>query len=276
MDKVYAYAMRVLKATGVVVLILLLLAAVAAGLIAALGLPWLDRVLAAEVRDEFALPAGSRVVIQRGSLSQTLRGFVPRFAVDSATASLDGLEVEDLHFEAEDIKFDLSQLASTQQAELEDAQRGEISFKVSARALLEFWRPEIEAAGLSKPSIEIDAQGVKVSAVADLLFTEVRLAAKGEFEVDGSRRIRFRAREFEVGDAILKLGKFKTAFSKLTPIVELDRFKLEIRVDELSTSNGYLSVRGNSLPAGETSNGRADGQPEAETPGVDESGADQV
>jgi hypothetical protein len=248
--KVYAYAMRALKVVGGILLALVILAAVAAALGAGIGLPWLDRILAKEVRDEFALPEGSRVVIQRGSLQQTLAGFVPGFSVDSAAASLDGLKVEDLHFEGEEIQFDFSKLRATRKVKLERAARGEISFKVSDDALLDFWRTEIEDAGLKDPSIEIDAKGVKVSAVVDLKLAQVKLAAKGVFEVDGSRRIRFRAREFEAGGFNFNLGPFKVALSKLTPIVKLNQFKMEIRVDELSTSDGYLTVRGNGVPAG--------------------------
>jgi hypothetical protein len=258
--------MRAMKVIGVILLVLVILAVVAAGLFAGLGLPWLDRVLAAEVRDEFDLPEGSRVVIKRGSLAQTFDGYVPQFTVDAEKASLDGLQVEDMHFEGEAIKFDLSKLASERTAQLEHAQRGEISFKVSDDALADYWRPEIEEAGLSNPTIEIDAQGAKVSAVVDLKLAEVRLAAKGVFEVDGSRKVRFRVREFEAGGMNFNLGAFKTSLSKLTPILELDQFKMEIRVDELSTSDGYLTVRGNSIPAGEAGAG-------AETP-PDDAAAD--
>lgn len=241
--------MRGTQTCAVLLGILVLLGLVIYTGVAQLALPALDLALKREVREEFALPPDSKVTIQRGSTIQTFRGYVPAFSVEAQSASLDGLEVAVLRFDAQEIQFDLSPLLAEGDVQLEQAKRGELSFKVSEQALLDYWAPELEEKGLEKPSIELDSEGAKVSGVADLKLAKARIGAKGVFEVDGTRKVKFRAREFEIGGLNFGAGSFKAALSELTPIVELDQFAMEIRVDELRTTDGWLHVSAHSLAA---------------------------
>jgi len=221
---------------------LFVIAAIAGGALYFYVLPRLDNLLADAVRREYILPPSATVVITRGSLLDTLEGEVARFYVDAEEAKLDGLLVKDLRFLAEGIRFDLPRTLISGQAELLNVSHGQLSLSVSEEALEERWSEELASKGLSKVDVELSNEGVGVSAVVDLKLTEVRVGAKGYFEVDGTDRIRFHATDLELAGTSIGIAELKAAFSTLTPVISLGRFKMHVVVDELFTSAGHLFI----------------------------------
>ena len=228
--------------SGIVLLLVL-----AAGALYFFGLARLDTMLADAVRREYMLPPSSEVVITRGSLLDTLDGEVKRFSVISAEAKLDGLVVEELEFLAEGIRFDLPRTFITGQAELREVANGKLKFRVSEQALEERWQEELASKGLSAVQVQLKADGVSVSAQIDLKLTKVRIGAKGNFEVDGTDKIKLIVDEVELGGASFGIGSFKAAFSELTPLIDLGQFKMSIAVDALKPRDGFLIVQAHSI-----------------------------
>lgn len=239
--------MGCLNRVGGCVFGILLLVAAAAVALYIFGLSRLDGLLADAVRREFMLPPSSEVIITRGTLLDTLQGSVKRFAVDSKEAKINGLKVEDLEFLAEGIRFDLPRTFLTSQAVLTEVANGQLKMKVSEQALKERWAGELESKGLSNVQVQLKPDGVAVSAVIDLKLAKVRVGAKGALVVDGTDRVMLKVNALELGGANLGIAQLKTAFSQLTPVIDLGVFKMSVAVDQLKLYNGYLRIEAHSI-----------------------------
>jgi hypothetical protein len=214
-------------------------------------LPRLDEELADALRREFMLPPSSTVTITRGTLLDTLEGEVQSCYIDSSEAKIAGLLVEEVRFVAEGVRFDLPRTLVSGQAELTAVTRGELTFRVSARAIEERWAGELRRMGLTDVQVMLVEDQVRISALADLMVAKVRVGATGRLTVDGTERIRFEATELELGEATIGVERFKAMFSALTPVIDLGSFKLAIVIDEVHMRDDYLHVAARSLSLGE-------------------------
>jgi hypothetical protein len=187
------------------------------------------------------------VIIERGSLMDTLEGQVHRFHVTSAEAKVEGVAVEDLDFEAKGIRFDLAQLLLTSKAELKDVDYGELKVKVSEEALKQRWAAELAKRGLTKVDIKLDNDRVKLSGVAGLgILGDTRVSATGELIAEGSERVKFKTTELDLGKFNLEVKQLGLIFDSLTPVLDLGQFKVAVLIDQLHTSKGYLIIQARS------------------------------
>jgi hypothetical protein len=170
---------------------------------------------------------------------------VQRFYVESDEAKISDLVVEDLEFLAEGIRFDLLRTFLSGRAELSEVTHGQLSLKVSEQALEDRWGGEL-GRSLSKVEVDLSDKGVAVSGVMDLMLTEMRVGARGEFIVDGTDRVRFKVNELELGGASIGVEQLKAVFTALTPVIDLGQFKLQVVLDEAYTSAGYLFIEARS------------------------------
>jgi hypothetical protein len=228
------------------ILTLVVLAALLAAAAWYFLLPQLDVKLADAVRREFMLPPSSTVIIERGSLADTLEGQLRRFHVSSPEAKIADTPVEDLEFEAKGIRFDLAQTFATGKADLQDVDYGEMTVKVSQSAIQQRWAGELEKRGVRKPEVELDNDKVKLSGLVDLKLAKLRVAATGRLIADGTERIKFEATELDMGGANVEIKQLRSAITSLTPVIDVGQFKLSILVDEVKTEDGYLFIRARS------------------------------
>lgn len=216
-------------------------------------MPQLDSKLEQAVRREFALDESAGVRIQRGSLSQTLRGYLPHFTVTSANAIIDELPVEDLEFAASGIDFNMRGIMRGDKAELSDLDSAQLSIKVSEVHLQKRLRPLIEEEGLLDPVLTIEADGVKLSAKKkNKLLGKLKLSAKGVFIADGTDSVRFELRDLEVGQLNVGISSLGLKFAEALPVLDMGGFAGNIMVDEVHTTPGYLHVTAHT---GSTSSG---------------------
>ncbi|MCB1220987.1 MAG: LmeA family phospholipid-binding protein [Planctomycetales bacterium] len=235
------------------VLVLVVLALLALAALNWLLLPKVDEELADSVRREFLLPPSSTVVIGRGSLLDTLEGQVDSFYVDSAEAKLDGMLVEDLRFKGRGIRFDLPQVLLSGNAGLSEVQSGELELKVSEDALKQRWGGELEKKGMRDVEIALEDGSVTINGIFDMAFAEVRIGANGRIVADGSTRLKLEVDELQLGGAEIGVKELKAAFSTLTPVVDLDQFRVAIEVDKLEMHDGYVFVQARSRALDEVS-----------------------
>jgi hypothetical protein len=228
------------------VLVLVVLAVLGLGAVNYMLLPKLDEELGDAVRREFLLPPSSTVRIGRGSLLDTLEGQVDSFYVSSPEAKLDGMLVEDLEFRASGISFDPVQLLLSGNAGLKDVKSGELELKISEQALIERWGGELLSRGLRDARITLADGQVAIEGIFNMAFAEVRVGATGRIVADGSSRLRLEVDELQLGGAEIGVTELKAAFSALTPVVNLEQFRVAIEVDELDMQGGYLLVRARS------------------------------
>ena len=228
------------------VLVLVVIALVAVLALNYYLMPQVDEELADSVRREFMLPPSSTVLITRGSLLDTIEGQVDSFYVDSSEAKLDGMIVEDLQFRASGISFDITQVLLSGNAGLKEVRSGELELKVSEDALVDRWGRELEKRGMRDVSIELTDGQVRIDAIFDMAFAEMRIGALGRIVADGSTRLRLQVDELQLGGTEVGVKELKAAFSALTPVVDLDQFRVAIEVDKLEMHDGYLHVQARS------------------------------
>jgi hypothetical protein len=223
------------------IMAVLLLAAI--GLLAAwlFLLPNLDRTLEDSIRRQFLLAPSSAVVVNRGSLLDTLEGEVDGVEVESNEAKLDGLVVSDFRLKAEYIRINLLRTLLTQKAEFTEFDRGEIRFSVTEQALLDRWSADLRRKGFSNIELELD-ETVRIAADFDLRIAKIGAVVTGWIESDEDGRIRFTADEVEVQGAKIALEEIKASVSGLAPVIDLGRLKLDLKVDELRAEDGMLYV----------------------------------
>lgn len=205
-------------------------------------MPRLDTLLADAVRREFILPPTATVIIERGSIFDTLEGQLQRFHVESPEAKIDGVLVNDLKFDAKGIHFDLVKTLTTGNAELKDVAYGELEVKVSEASIEQRWAAELAEKGLDKVNVKLENNKVEVSGLIDIKIAKLRVGAKGKLEVDGSDMIKFKPVEVDLGGANLDVSGIKAAMTGLTPVVDLGQFKVAILVDKLKAEKGYLII----------------------------------
>ncbi|MBN2081417.1 LmeA family phospholipid-binding protein [bacterium] len=235
-------------------------------------LPRLDGLLEDAVRREFMLPPSSTVGITRGTLLDTCEGEVDKFYVKSAEARISGLNVEDVEFHATGIKFDLPQTLVSGQAELTSVDYGELSFKVSEKALKERWGEELQKKGLQDVEVTLADDLVTITGNINLLVTAVRVGAAGRLEVDGSDRIRFIATDLELGGATIGIEELKAVFSTLTPVLDLGQFKMSVAIEDVRMHEGYIFVEAHSMSLDEKAALAAARGEQAAAEGADDSG----
>lgn len=228
------------------VLVLVILAVLGLGAVNYMLLPKLDEELGDAVRREFLLPPSSTVQIGRGSLLDTLEGQVDSFYVSSPEAKLDGMIVEDLEFRASGISFDPLQLLLSGNAGLRDVRSGELELKISEQALIERWGGELLSRGLRDARITLADGQVSIDGIFNMAFAEVRVGATGKIVADGSSRLKLEIDELQLGGAEIGVAELKAAFSTLTPVINLEQFRVAIEVDELQMQGGYLLVKARS------------------------------
>jgi len=226
---------------------LVLVVAVLIGGLYYFGLPWLDSTLADAVRREFMLPPSATVEIGRGSLLDTLEGEVERVYVDSEEARISGLNVEQVKFLAEGVKFDLPRMAISNQAEMQSVTTGELEFRVAEEAIEQRWESDLLKMKLSDVSVKLDGGKVEVEGFYDLMLTKVKVGATGELYADGTDKIRFKATDLNLGGADIGIEQLKVAFSALTPVIDLGQLKMYVAIDELEMRDGYLQVYARSM-----------------------------
>ena len=228
------------------VLVLVVLALLGLAALNFLLMPRIDAELADSVRREFLLPPSSTVLIGRGSLLDTLEGQVDNFYVSSPEAKLDGMLVEDLEFRASGIRFDTAQVLLSGNAGLKDVQSGELSLRISEQALIKRWGGELAHKGLSDAEITLTSGRVDIAGTFDMGFAAVRIGAAGRIVADGGSSLRLEVDELQLGGADIDVKMLKAAFSALTPVVDLERFRVAIEVDELRMEDGYLLIKARS------------------------------
>jgi hypothetical protein len=209
-------------------------------------LPRLDTLIADAVRREFILPPTATVIIQRGSLFDTLEGQVRRFHVESSEAKIEGVVVNDLKFDAKGIRFDLLKTIGRGQAELQDVAYGELELKISEASIEERWAAELKRKGLSKVEVQLQNDRVNVSGLLDIKLAQLRVGATGKLAVDGNDTIKFKPTEIDLGGANFQVAGIKAAITGLTPVIDLGQFKVVILVDQLQAQKGYLLVKARS------------------------------
>ncbi|MCB1217868.1 DUF2993 domain-containing protein [bacterium] len=206
-------------------------------------MPQLDNRLESAVRREFHLAEDAQVRIRRGSLACTLRGYLPAFRVDSASAVIDDLAVSDLSFEARGIDFNMRGIMRGDKARLSDLEHASLSISVAEAELQQRLAPLIEAEGLLEPQLSIEEDGVKLTGKKkNKLFGKVKLGAKGRFTADGSPQVSFQLRELELGVANIGVSGLGLEFDEALPVLDMGGFAGDISVDSVSTSPGQLHV----------------------------------
>jgi hypothetical protein len=206
-------------------------------------MPQLDNKLEQAVRREFALADDAGVRIQRGSLSQTLHGYLPHFTVTSDEAVIDEMPVEDLKFSASGMEFNMRGILNGEKAQLSDLRRAALSIMVSEQQLQQRLGPLIEEEGLLEPQLTILEDGVKLTAKKkNKLLGRVKLSAKGVFIADGSDSVRFELRDLELGQINVGISGLGLEFAHALPVLDMGGFAGNIIVDEVHTSLGYLHV----------------------------------
>lgn len=206
-------------------------------------MPQLDSRLEHAVRREFLLSEDADVRIHRGSLNSTLRGYLPRFTVTSASAVIDELPVQDLRFEAEGIDFNMRGIIRGEKAELTALGHASLSISVRQEDLEGRLLPMIEAEGLLEPQLAIEQDGVKLTGKKKTkLFGRVKLGAKGNFIADGTPNVTFQLGELELGPVNIGTSGLGIEFEEALPVLDLGGFAGDIKVDAVTTSPGLLHV----------------------------------
>jgi hypothetical protein len=221
---------------------LVVLAAVVLGLLYWLALPRLDVILEDSVRRAYLLPPSSTVLIERGSLLDTLEGQVKRVYVESPESKLDGVVVADLRLLAEGVDFDMAKTLLAQSAVLDEVIHGEINFSIKETALQELWADELRGQGLTDAAVSVGKQGVALTGIADLKLAKVPVAVSGKFVEQTGQRIKLELDQFSLSGVKLANGDLKTALAALAPAIDLSRFHMDVEIDRIAHTDGAVAV----------------------------------
>lgn len=206
-------------------------------------LPRLDVMLQGAVRRELTLPAEALVVIERGSLAQTLRGYLPRWLVDSPTAVIDGAPFEKVHFIATGVDFNMRRILKGDKAKITAVDSAELTLQVSTEELVARLAPLIEEEGIEQVAIEFGEGTVKVTGKRKVEYIgKIKLAAKGRFIVDGSERVKLQITDVEAGQFNLGVSNLGLEFVEAVPALNLGGMFARVIIDDLRVTSDYLQI----------------------------------
>lgn len=203
----------------------------------AILLPRLDTMLANAMRRELSLPAEATVLIQRGTLKQTLTGFLPRSLIESPSAVLDDIPVEDLHFSTADIDFNMRRILKGEKAQITAVAAAELSLKISIQELKSRLVPLIEKQGPTDVRINFGDDAVEVTA-----YSKGQLSAKGQFYVIGDNRVGFALTEIVIDRFNITVSNLVLPIDDVIPALDLGGMFAKIVIDELHVTSTYMEI----------------------------------
>ncbi len=227
---------------------LVLLAAVIAFGAYLLLLNLMQNDLADAVRRKFMLPPSSTVTITPGSYVESLSGKVKAFHIESAEASISNTRIASLKLDAENLSFNVVNLALGRDPILREVEHAKVSFAIAPEALADAWLARVKRVGVKKLTMKLE-EGTgdqlpyaDVEAVANVLGKEIDLSVKGFFKLAGKREIAFEALEFKLED--LKLGGqlIESVFIQMAPKIRIGDFQGDLTIDKFYVLGGKLQV----------------------------------
>lgn len=147
-----------------------------------------------------------------------LVGNVERMGVSAADVVVDGLRIESIELEAENLRFDVGELWRSRQLEVRSGEAAVVRLTVTDAALTEYAnaRPELPP----DVRVRISEEGVELTGSVTLLGNVVQAGVVGRFEPDGETGVVFVPEEVEVqGQA---LPPFLVAVLRETYRVHID------------------------------------------------------
>jgi len=231
------------RAAAGVLLALVLIAGGVAGLVGGVLLPRLNVMLKRAVAREFSLPEDAKIEIRRGSVRQTLRGFLPRFEVESPGAVIDGVPLKYVSFRATRVDFNMRRILRCEKAEITSIHSARTMLRVSRAELERRIVPLVEKKGLSNVVLEFGDGFVKLSAKRKIkLLGSIKLSAKGRFIVDGSDRIVLKVTELESGQINVGVSGLGLGLDETLPVLDLGGMFAQVAVDDVLLTTDYLQV----------------------------------
>jgi hypothetical protein len=204
--------------------------------------------LADAVRRKFMLPPSSSVSIEQGSYIDALSGKVKAFHVESSEASIGGMRIEDLKLDAENMSFDIVNLALQRNPILREVEHAKVSFSITPESLADAWLAKVKHLGVKKLTLKME-EGTgeqlpfaQVNAVAEVLGKEIPLSVKGFFKLIGRREIGFEALEFKLQELGVGGDMVKSIFMKFAPRIRIGDFQGDLSIDRFYVLGGKLRV----------------------------------
>jgi len=204
--------------------------------------------LADALRRKFMLPPSSTVTIEPGDIMDTLNGEVESIHIESREASVSGIRVENVDFEAERLTFDILNLVTRKNPVLKEVDYAEVSFAIRPEDLAAAWAERARHYGISNLTVRFkDAEGdelplVEVTAKSELLGREFELKVNGYFRLIDQREIAFKVKDFELG--LLRLGRelLESVFMRMAPRLRIGDLQGDLYIDNFYVRNGSLRV----------------------------------
>jgi len=195
--------------------------------------------LADAMRREFSLPENAAIDIQRGSLRETMHGHLPAGLVESSSAVIEDLPVENLYFRTSDLDFNMKRIIRGEKAEITSVGAAELTLRVSASELRARLIPAIEKQGLKNVHIEFGTDSVKVTAEND---AQTKLAATGRFYLVDDNRVGFALTEVELDLINIEVSNLVLPIDDILPPLELGGMFARVVIDEIKVTETYLDI----------------------------------
>ncbi len=218
------------------------LLAIAFGALYWLALPRLDVMLEDSLRRAYLLPPSCTVLVERGSLLDTLEGQVQRVYIESPESKLGSLVATDLRLLAEGVDFDMVKTLASRAAVLDQVTHGEITFGIPETALQELWADQLRSQGLTGAAVDVTGDGVSLRGTADLKLAQVPVAVSGKFKAVDGQRVKLQLGKFALSGMELPSGDLQTALAALAPEIDLSQFKMDVEIDEIKHIDGAVLV----------------------------------
>lgn len=236
MRKMLAVLLKLVVGAVITAVVLAIISAIAVN---AILLPRLDTMLADAMRRELSLPDDAAVLIQRGSLRQTLHGYLPASRIESSSAVIEGLPVQDVHFRTSDVDFDMRRIIRGGKAKITSVGAAELTLRVSAEELRARLIPAIEKQGMKDVQVEFGTDSVKVTADND---TGTKLSATGRFYPVDDNRVGFSLTDVELDQINIKISNLALPLEDVLPPLDLGGTFARVVIDEIKVTTTYLEI----------------------------------
>lgn len=203
-------------------------------------LPRLDSMLADAMRRELSLPDDARVEIQRGTLRQTFRGFLPASETESPAAILDDIPVEYLLFETTDIDFNMRRIIQGEKAQITSIGSAELRLRISTDELESRLIKQIGRQGMQEVEVEFGEGTVQVSGINK---AGTRMSASGQFYLMDKHQVGFALTDMELDMLNIRVRDLALPLDDVLPPLDLGGMFALVWIDNLMVSEDYLEIR---------------------------------
>lgn len=203
--------------------------------------PIVETQMEAAITDSLEAVEAVRVDVAAFPALQLWRGYVPRLTVDARRASIDGLIIEALLVDAQNMQVDMKALRAGQGFVIQKADSLRVTATVIESDLNTYFAKE---SGTANIKVQLDPEQTTVSGDLYVLGQPVGVTVKGHFTISSATRVAFVVDDFLIANTRLPRFIIEPLAGKWAIQFDLAAAPVPLELTDIRIEKGRLYIYG--------------------------------